>query len=236
MTHRRAVIIVGKLPQPGRTKTRLSPPLSLEQAAALYKAFLLDTTAIALSLHWERVTLVHPDEPGVCHALGTLVPPAVTLEPQRGAGLGAALAGAFESHIQAGFDHVVLIGSDTPTLPASFLDDAYAALDRCEVVLGPSRDGGYYLLAMRRLHPTLFEDISWSTELVRDQTLERAEASGLRVQLLPPWYDVDTPQDLADLRRDLLRLPTSIAPHTRGHLSTLQCDAALASSFGPASR
>jgi uncharacterized protein len=221
MNARRVVVVVGKAPEPGRTKTRLSPPLSLQEAADLYRAFLLDTTAVALALEWERVTLVHPDDQHMARQLAELVPTGARLQPQAGTGLGAALCGAFESHVQAGFDRVVLIGSDTPTLPATYLRDACAALERYDVVLGPSQDGGYYLLGSRGFHPALFENITWSTSLVCAQTLARAAAAGLSVWCMPTWYDVDTPRDLTRLRHHLRHLSPDVAPLTRRQLATL---------------
>jgi glycosyltransferase A (GT-A) superfamily protein (DUF2064 family) len=103
MTGGRAILVVAKAPEPGRTKTRLCPPLSLHDAAALYQAFLVDTTAAALALGWERVTLIHPDEAKVSGVLAGLAPDGAVLQPQRGVGLGAALSSAFEMHFGAGF-------------------------------------------------------------------------------------------------------------------------------------
>src|SRR5437879_2224411 len=111
---RRALIVVGKPPVAGRTKTRLVPPLTAEQAAALYRGFLLDAISLGLSLEWERVTLIHPGDRG--EVLQKLVPANVHLLAQRGEGLGAALAFAFEHHFAEGFNSAVLLGSDNPTL------------------------------------------------------------------------------------------------------------------------
>jgi rSAM/selenodomain-associated transferase 1 len=221
VTERRAILVVAKAPEPGRTKTRLCPPLSLEDAAALYQAFLIDTTAAALALGWERVTLVHPNQAKTRHVLAGLVPGGAELQPQRGAGLGAALSSAFESHLGAGFGRVILIGSDSPSLPSAFIQDACSALDHCDVVIGPSADGGYYLIGMRTFYPSLFTGISWSTDRVHEQTLARARALPLRVWSLPEWYDVDTVVDLRRLVADLEQLPNDIAPLTRAQLAKL---------------
>jgi uncharacterized protein len=211
---RRALLIVGKAPEPGRAKTRLLPALSEVEAAQLAHAFLQDTCATALGLGWEQVSLVHPA--GSETLLSTL---GVTLVRQRGQGLGDALAGAFEEH--AGVEQIVLIGSDTPDLPSEVLEQASRELAGHDVVIGPAADGGYYLLGMRRPHAELFEGIAWSTDQVFAQTLARAEGLGLRVAVLPTWDDVDTPDDLLRLQRQLRTLPSSVAPHTRQALSRL---------------
>jgi len=210
---RRALVIVGKAPRPGRVKTRLVPPLSIEAAAALSGAFLLDTIETALGLGWESVSLIHPAEAGEGALLRELVPPGVEVRAQAGAGLGDALRGAFVDHFARGFERVVLVDSDSPTLPRRILEDAGRGLSRHDVVVGPSVDGGYYLLGLRERRDALFEGIAWSTARVHRQTLERAR--GLRVLTLPEWYDVDVPADLEYLRAEVLRAPEEGARHTR---------------------
>lgn len=218
----RAVIVVGKAPEAGVTKTRLAPPLTLAQAADLYRAFLLDTVATARSLGWERVTLIYPPRPHAHEELAALFPAGVHLQAQPGIGLGAALAGAFESHLAAGFERVVLIGSDNPTLPAHIVEASCDALADHDIAIGPSSDGGYYLIGMSRPHLGVFERISWSTEVVYAETLERAAELGLGVRALPEWYDVDTAAELRRLRHDLTTLPPDAAPATRSLLHTVE--------------
>ena len=211
---RRALVVVGKAPEPGRAKTRLVPPLSEVEAAEVAWAFVQDTCALAVRLGWEQVSLVHP--PGPRDLLSTL---GVTLVPQRGQGLGDALAEAFAEH--AGFDQTVLIASDTPDLPIALVEQASHELASSDVVIGPATDGGYYLLGMRAPHPGLFEAIAWSTDRVYAQTLARAEALGLRTAVLPTWADVDTPDDLRRLERELRDAPETVAVNTRRVLHRL---------------
>ena len=123
------------------------------------------------------------------------------------------MRGAFAEHLAEGFERVVLVDSDSPTLPGQILEDACQALDQHDVTLGPTSDGGYYLIGMHRFHAQLFEGITWSTPRVYAQTL--AQATGLRVLELPEWFDVDVPADLERLRIDLERLPEHMAPRTR---------------------
>jgi rSAM/selenodomain-associated transferase 1 len=216
---RRALLIVGKAPVPGRTKTRLVPPLSSEEAAELYRGFLLDSVSLGLDLGWERVSVVHPA--GARQILADVLPSRVTLVEQSGHGLGDALSSAFERHLAAGFDRVVLIGSDNPTLPREPIRAACAALDEHDLSIGPTLDGGYYLIGMRAPHLGVFENVEWSTPRVYAQTVARAVQLGLRVQAVGEWYDVDEPQDLERLRHDLLSLPPDVAPNTRAALDGL---------------
>jgi rSAM/selenodomain-associated transferase 1 len=215
----RALVLVGKAPTAGAAKTRLSPPLSLEQAARLYGGFLSDTATMALGVSCERVSVVYPPGPGVEHELAAVLPPGVRLHAQRGSGLGAALADAFCSHLAEGFERVVLIGSDNPTLPPATIHAAFAGLDDHDLVIGPSVDGGYYLVGMDRPHLAIFEGITWSTQVVYQQTLQRAAEQRLRVLSLTPWYDVDSAADLRRLWDDLATLPPDAAPATRSVLA-----------------
>jgi rSAM/selenodomain-associated transferase 1 len=217
----RALVVVGKAPEAGRTKTRLSPPLSPAQAADLSGAFLHDTIALATTAAWDRVSVVYPPTLDAERVLRALLPPEVHLAAQRGEGLGAALADAFRSHLEAGFSRVVLIGSDNPTLPPSLLADADRVLDAHDLVLGPSADGGYYLIGMDRPHLGVFEGITWSTSVVCQQTLARARKLGLRSATIQTWYDVDTAADLTRLQDELDGLPSSVAPATRAVLARL---------------
>jgi rSAM/selenodomain-associated transferase 1 len=217
----RALVIVGKAPTPGSTKTRLSPPLSPEQAAELYSGFLQDTVGLALGLGWDRVTLVYPPRPGAEQLLQALLPKTVCLLPQPGEGLGAALAGAFQHHLADGFTQVVLIGSDNPTLPGPLIESALRGLAEYDLVIGPSSDGGYYLVGMGQPHLGIFERITWSTDVVFQETLDRAVELGLSVFSVAEWYDVDSVAELYRLRNELAGLPPGTAPATRRVLAKL---------------
>ena len=216
---RRALLVVGKAPVPGRTKTRLVPPLSHRQAAALSEAFLRDTLDMAAELEWERIALVHPAGDGT--ALQALVRGDVKLFEQAGSGLGNALRDAFAWHLDAGFDRVVLIGSDNPTLPAAIVHEACRALDGCDLTVGPTLDGGYYLIGMREAHLRVFERIDWSTARVFAQTLTRAAELNLRVHESPEWFDVHEALDLVRLQGSLSQAPAQVAERTRAALARL---------------
>lgn len=218
---RRALIVVGKAPRAGSAKTRLVPPLSSPEAADLYRGFLLDTVELASGLDWECTSLVHPrGDRGLLAAL--LERTSIHLIQQPATGLGAALAYAFEHHFAAGYDYAVLIGSDNPTLSPAPVQAAYRSLDAgADLAIGPTPDGGYYLIGMRRPHVGVFEQIEWSTPRVYAQTLARATDLGLRVQPVAEWYDVDEPADLYRLSADVATAPASVARHTRHVLERL---------------
>ena len=216
---RRALVIVGKAPHAGVTKTRLAPLLSAAGAADLYRGFLLDAVCLGLELGWERVSVIHPR--GSRQALQELLPADVCLLEQRGQGLGDALSYAFEQHLAEQFERVVLIGSDNPTLPRGPIEQASDCLDDHDLAIGPTIDGGYYLIAMRAPHPAVFDGIAWSTPQAYAQTLAQAGRLNLRVHALEEWYDVDEPRDLERLQADIATGPAHIAPNTRAALARL---------------
>lgn len=203
---RRHLLVFGKAPEAGRTKTRLAPALGERGAAILYGAFLDDLVGRTRSVPAERRELWAPRRPGAARKLAARFPDLV-LRWQRGEDLGERLADAFLRAFDEGADRVLIVGSDHPTLPSSHLRSGLDALESADVVLGPTEDGGYYAIGLRRsarlAAPDLFVGLPWSTSEVRDRTLCRAEARGLATAELPAWYDVDDLEDLARLRSDL---------------------------------
>lgn len=218
---RTAVAIVAKAPRAGAVKTRICPPLAPAEAAALHRAFLLDTIESVRRLPRATLALAYapPEERAFFEALGG----DALLIPQIGPDLGARLARVFEVLLVAGFDAVLALGADSPTLPAPFLRRAMELLadPRVDVVLGPSEDGGYYLVGLRAPRPELFEAIPWSTAGTFSATLARARGAGMTVACLPTWYDIDTPEDLRRLRSAIANAGRRVAPHTRRFLAAL---------------
>ena len=223
-----ALAVMAKAPRPGKVKTRLSPPLTPEQASALNICFIRDTTENIRQVTeaGNSVGVVAYTPIGDEAAFDGLLPAAFQLLAQRGDGFGERLLHASEDLFACGFSAVCLIDSDSPTMPQDALRQAVETLSRAgdRMVLGGSDDGGYYLLGIKRLHQRLFEQIDWSTERVFAQTLERAREIGLQAELLPTWYDVDDAATLERLRRELAA-PAGAgynAKHTRGYLESLQ--------------
>jgi rSAM/selenodomain-associated transferase 1 len=207
------LITVAKEPVPGRTKTRLCPPLAPETAAEFYRCLLLDTMALMQRLEGAADLSLAYTPDGASDYFERLSPNGFRLVSQVGADLGARLANALGWHFALGYKRAVIMNSDGPTLPLPYLEQAFSGLRRADVTLGPGHDGGYYLIGMKRLHPELFEGIDWSTSRVVSQTLAICRRLGLAVHQLPEWYDVDVAADLARLRRDLARNPAA-ALHT----------------------
>jgi rSAM/selenodomain-associated transferase 1 len=229
-----ALAVMTKAPQAGRVKTRLVPPLTPEEAAELNKCFLRDTAAAISSANSRRpvgdegktarsspIAVYTPV--GAESAYTDVLPADFSLLPQRGDEFGERLYFAVEDLFKCGFESVCLIDSDSPTVPAENFANAVELLSTIEdrVVLGPSDDGGYYLIGMKKPHRHLFEQIDWSTERVLNQTMQRATEIGIEVKLLPTGYDVDDDASLRRLCNELLTDTTSadIAPHTREFLA-----------------
>ncbi len=230
LKHLCALTVMAKAPRAGRVKTRLSPPLTLEQTAALNIGFLKDT-AENLATVVGGAGLVSYTPVGDEGLFAGLLPAGFALVPQRGDGFGERLLAAAEDILAIGYGAVCLIDSDSPTVPARVFERAVAALRASgeRVVLGPSQDGGYYLIGMKRAHTEPFERISWSTGAVYAETVERCREAGLEVVTLPVWYDVDDAVTLNVLRAELLEglapefaaLQGYAAPHTRALLEAL---------------
>jgi len=213
-----AVAIMAKAPRAGEVKTRLCPPLSLVDAAELYRRLLLDKIEQVRSLKTASLAIAYtPDE---ARAFFEEVAPGFVLVPQRGADLGDRLANSLGELLDTGHRGALAIDSDTPTLPLEFLQQALDLIvtPEIDVVLGPTEDGGYYLIGLRAVHRELFEAMAWSTQQVLPETIRRADAKGLRVACLPPWYDIDTPDDLARLRMALAASDGDVPRHTRQFL------------------
>ncbi|WP_066356874.1 TIGR04282 family arsenosugar biosynthesis glycosyltransferase [Geobacter anodireducens] len=215
----KALMVFAKRPMAGRVKTRLTPPLSPGDAAELYRRMLLDILATCARMAGVALLLFYEPGEGNGHFFAETAP-GWACRAQEGDDLGARLDSAFQVAFDEGYGEVAVIGTDSPDLPEEYVRLAFELLGRptVDAVYGPSEDGGYYLLALKRYLPELFRHIPWSTGKVLEQSLARAEAAGVRVELLPVWYDVDT---AADLRRPGLAGAGATAPLTAEFVSGL---------------
>lgn len=201
--------VVAKAPVAGLVKTRLCPPLTPVEAAAVATALLRDVVGAARAAGVQVVVV----DTGDRRVLRAALPRRVTLLRQRGTGLAARLAAAQSDLFACGADRVVLLGADCASVDGPYLARAAAALDHHDAVLGPAHDGGYTLLGARRPTPGLFEGVPMSTDRAAAVTIGRATTEGVGLALLPPRSDVDTAEDLIAAHRagELARAPATLA-------------------------
>ena len=228
-----ALAVMAKAPRPGKVKTRLSPPLTLEQSAALNVCFLRDTTQnIAdVTITGDSRGVVSYTPVGEEPLFDGLLPDGFSLIAQRGDGFGERLLTSAEDLLACGFGAACLIDSDSPTVPAGAYRIAVEALKKPgdRIVLGGSEDGGYYLIGLKSPHPEPFRDIHWSTSSVYEETVSAIHKAKIELVELPVWYDVDDGETLSLLREELLAgklLPFAktagyAAPHSRQFLCNL---------------
>lgn len=209
-----SLVIMAKKPIVGSTKTRLCPPLLPHQASALYEALLLDTIALGTELKGVDLAIaVTPYDSS--DYFQTVAPPEALLLPVECPDIGSCLSQVLEKLIGKGYKKAFAINSDGPSLPPDYLHQAVHSLDDHDLVLGPSEDGGYYLVGVKRHQPDVFIGITWSTSRVLSQTLSKASDLGLQVALLPEWYDIDTWEDFVRLEAELEHLPPDRLNYTR---------------------
>jgi rSAM/selenodomain-associated transferase 1 len=192
--HTSALGLFAKWPRPGAVKTRL-PGRTPDWGARVALAFLRDTIDRLSAMPVRRVLAFAPAEAGADFA--RLAAERFELVPQQAGDLGQRMAGFIAQQIEGGASAVVLVGADSPTLPLDYVEHAFRALEQADLVLGPACDGGYYLVGCGRRVPPIFDAIPWSTPRVLAETIACLDDPDWRLVLLPPWYDVDTPDDWA---------------------------------------
>lgn len=208
---RHTLVIMAKAPRPGMVKTRLTRSLPVSAVTGLYRCLLDDTITLAQSLDGVEVAVMcpNPDLEDLERTLGNRVP----VVPQMGDGLAPALTSAFSYFGGTGYSRIVAFNSDSPHLPTTILQAAFQLLENCDVVVGPTHDGGYYLVGAKMSHPRLFSTDAMGTANALEALLAKARALGLSVRFTDPFYDID---EVADLRRlaEELQLTPGRAPKT----------------------
>jgi hypothetical protein len=202
--HDAALVIFAKAPIAGQVKTRLCPPLAPDEAATLHGSFVLDTlerTRLAVAqfkLPCDRYLACAPSS---THVFFRIMEERhrVRLIDQEGDDLGQRMTRALEAMFARGYQRALIVGTDVPSLPLEYYQQALGRLEQHDLVLGPAQDGGYYLIGLKKPAPALFEKIPWSTDRVLALTCEHAGRLGLSHALLPEWRDVDTVDDLRAL-------------------------------------
>jgi len=211
----RTLVIMAKAPKPGVVKTRLMESLPVPAVTALYVCLLEDTLSLAKSLSGVDVAVMcpEPDQGELEDLLGN----AVQVVAQKGGGLAAGLTSVFR-HFTGSGQHVIAFNSDSPHLAPSVLDRAFEILSVHDVVVGPTHDGGYYLVGAKAAHPSLFEGDSMGKKSALDRLLTRTKVLELSTGFTEPFYDIDVTNDLILLRQEL-RLAPEKAPRTAAWLS-----------------
>ncbi|MFZ2634475.1 MAG: TIGR04282 family arsenosugar biosynthesis glycosyltransferase [Desulfosalsimonadaceae bacterium] len=211
------VILFVKAPVPGQVKTRMARRLGASAAALLYRCFVND---LVRKIDAENLVLrIFYDPPDAEAAIKSWLGEERAYALQTGMDLGERMKQAFQQVFSAGIQRAVLVGSDLPDLPAEIVADALASLHNTPAVIGPSRDGGYYLIGFRAdtFTPAVFDGVPWSSNRVLPTTLERFAAAGLPIRQIPEWRDIDTQEDLLDLLASLKKHPEN-APETFAYL------------------
>ncbi len=209
---KRAFIVFARTPEIGRVKTRLMRDLGSEETLRVYKSFLSETFKICGSLKGADKFLGSfptTDAPFLNELVKKYKFKGIF--NQRGSDLGEKFINAFNDRFKDGYEKVVIIGSDSPTIPIEYIKKAFQELGKNDFVFGPCTDGGYYLVGARRLHKQIFRDIPWDTSEVLNKTLDKLYAGKIKFSLLPFWYDVDDIDDFRFYKRHIkyLKKPQS---------------------------
>jgi len=207
----RVLVIMAKAPRPGGVKTRLAPSLSLDTVVAFYRCLLDDTLALARSLGDIEVAIMCPDSD--VDELTQLAGDKASVVAQKGKGLAAGLTSVFAHFTGEHQRRIIAFNSDSPHLPRSILEDAFETLAAHDIVVGPTHDGGYYLVGAKTSHPTLFAGDGMGTSSALERLLSRVQALELSVGLVDPFYDIDVSDDLTRLAAELSLAPER-APRT----------------------
>ncbi|RJQ56707.1 MAG: glycosyltransferase [Nitrospiraceae bacterium] len=201
---KRALITFVKAPVPGAVKTRLQTDLAPDQVAEVYKSFVTEIVSRCSRLKGtDRLLGCAPDRR---HHFLSEIAGKYRLKSfdQRGKDLGEKIVHAFQVHFKKGYSEIVLIGSDSPTIPMNYIRKAFAALKKHDLVLGPCCDGGLYLIGAKgKIIPRIFKDVPWDSSKVLNKTLDNIGPLDIKLFLLPFWYDVDTIEELRFLKKHL---------------------------------
>lgn len=217
----RVLVIMAKAPRPGSVKTRLASTISSDDVTGFYRCLLEDTLAMARSLTDVETAIMCPESD--VNDLARLVGREVSVVAQCGEGLAAGLTSVF-AHFAKNNRCAIAFNSDSPHLPPAVLQSAFSILDSRDVVIGPTHDGGYYLVGAKASHPTLFANDGMGTSTALERLASRARDLQLSVAFAEPFYDVDVPDDLKRLAQDLREAP-SRAPRTADWLKQWELSA-----------
>lgn len=200
------VAVFARAPELGKVKSRLCPPLTADEALALYRALVADTLTQLGRVQRPNLSRVLLLSQPLRHSNDLEIPKEWTVSIQSSGDLGERMASLFYTSFRRNISRVVLLGSDSPTLPLEVVHEAFDSLQTSDVVLGPAEDGGYYLIGARLFVPEIFKNIAWGSGEVMNQTTTVLREKGLEFELLVPWYDIDRGDDLIKLHSEIAYL------------------------------
>lgn len=218
-----ALVVMAKAPIPGSVKTRLMPVFSALEAATLARALLLDQLEHLRALRNTDLYLAFTP-PGARRLIRRLAPSRFEVFSQASGDLGTRMRHIFATLFGRGHRRIVLIGGDLPPVPLNYFSKAFTCLSDTEqcAVLGPSQDGGYYLIGLNRDQPALFDQMTWSHDQVLPQTLARLSSLDMKSHLIPTWRDIDTIDDVRCLQSTLAPMVAKTAPRTFSFLREIK--------------
>jgi rSAM/selenodomain-associated transferase 1 len=201
--HRERLVVFAKTPRLGKVKTRLCPPLSVEQALELHRALVEDTLERLLRVSRPNLEYWIYLSEAVTDPTDLTITSDWTQRIQQGLNLGERLSEAFRTAFDEGIERILVLGSDSPTVPLDCIHEAFEELGRYDAVIGPSLDGGYYLLGCSQFIPEIFQGVSWGKVTVLRETTDALQRAQKRFNYLIDWYDIDTDEDLLRLREEI---------------------------------
>lgn len=221
MTIKAKLVVFAKAPLPGQVKTRLSPPLTAEEAATMAEAFLLDTLEMIETVKLNAEKIIYYTPKTAADYFSHLRPGNWHIKPQQGHSLKMKIMNALRVEFENNEQRVIIIGSDSPTLPPQYLEEALIKLKSRDLVVGPALDGGFYLIGVNRFYPELLKPVILSKPESCEKLLESAARIGLNFTKLPEWYDIDRFEDLKRIN-DLMSVKYGFAaPRTKTLLAGL---------------
>lgn len=196
----KALVVMTRIPVPGRTKTRLLTILSPGECAGIHRSFLTDILEMTTHLGRGIDTFVYYGDEGPLDMIEDIIPENIVRAPQRGRDLGEKMKNIFEEMFERGYKEVILMGSDIPEVDPEELEKAFGELKGRDIIFGPTLDGGYYLVGMKKLYESIFsQDIKWGTPEVFRETMDLLKKRGIEVGLIKVHEDIDTREDLEGL-------------------------------------
>jgi len=196
----KALVVMTRIPVPGMTKTRLLTILSPEDCAGIHRSFLTDIIETTTQLEGDIDTFLYYGDEGPLDVIVDIIPENIVRSPQRGRDLGEKMKNIFEEMFERGYKEVILMGSDIPEVDSKELEEAFRDLKDRDIIFGPTLDGGYYMVGMKKLYESIFsQEIKWGTPEVFKETMELLKERGIEVGLTKVHEDIDTKEDLEGL-------------------------------------